>query len=285
MATKPNARSAAELEAIGLCVCCEALDDIVNRGLLEMIEVSQRPGECETRFHTRYHQLLFLIRLLDFAKESGDSSLTGVKGSCIEVLGTAAIQRALHPAGDSAPLAAAVTNLRDWLEREREVKMWLPTLNIDAQIKLPCMDLLHIAGNQSKHNLSRLTGVCGRIATTLQKQNYAVSAEMIPLALDEFHEHLVENFFCYYGTWLAELLNEVRWGIYSYLKPQFDWSYQKQGDGLYSFRYPAEVQDDVVRQWYWRLMNIMRHEPIFKRFTCGQSLRSQSSLEWINGAP
>ncbi|KVN04808.1 MULTISPECIES: hypothetical protein [unclassified Burkholderia] len=278
--------NAAEQEAIGLCVSVEAIDDMVNHALLLLIDVSQFPGECETRFHSRIHQQLFLIRLLDFVKEPGDKALTGIKGSCLDMLEAACNSPALCPNGDTRSLGLAVSNLRDWLSKDREVKLWLPTLNIEARVTVSCMDLLTIAGNQSKHNLSRLTGVCRRIAQILGDQDYAVTLDMMPLALDDFREHLNENFFVYHGTWLAELLNNVRWGIQTYLAPTFRWSYREQITelpGIYRYEYPVAIQSKIAQHWFWRLMNNVRSGPIFKRFDGAHYLKTQSSLEWVDG--
>lgn len=277
--------NAAEQEAIGLCIGVEAIDDMVNHALLLLIDVSPFPGECETRFHSRIHQQLFLIRLLDFVKESGDKALTGIKGSCLDILEAAGNNTSLCPNGDAQPLVSAVANLKDWLNKERDIKLWLPTLNIEAHVTVSCMDLLTIAGNQSKHNLSRLTGVCRHIAQILNDQDYAVTLEMMPLALDDFREHLNENFFIYHGTWLAELLNNVRWGIQEYLYPVYRWSYREhipELPGIYRYEYPSEVQSKIAQHWFWRLMNSVRSGPPFKRFDGAHYLKTQSSLEWIN---
>ncbi|CAM8846074.1 hypothetical protein NCW_01183 [Burkholderia pseudomallei] len=46
--------NAGEREAIGVCISVEAIDDMVNYALLQLIDVSQCPGECETRFHATF---------------------------------------------------------------------------------------------------------------------------------------------------------------------------------------------------------------------------------------
>ncbi len=277
--------NAAEQEAIGLWISVEAIDDMVNHALWLLIDVSRFPSECETRFHSRIHQQLFLIRLLDFVKEPGDRALTGVKGSCLDILEAAGNSPALCRNSDTRLLVSAVTTLKDWLNRGREIKLWLPTLNIEAHITVSCMDLLTIAGNQSKHNPSHLTGVCQRIARILVEQGYAVTLDMMPLALDDFREHLNENFFTYHGTWLAELLNNVRWGIQTYLYATFRWSYREHIPdlpGIYRYEYPKAIQTEITQHWFWWLMNTVRSGPIFKRFDGAHYLKTQSSLEWID---
>ena len=78
--------NSAEREVIGLCVALEAVGNLVNHALFDPRDVSTCFGEVEAVFHTYIHLELFLIRLLDFVKETGDCKLTGVDGSCLKVL-------------------------------------------------------------------------------------------------------------------------------------------------------------------------------------------------------
>jgi len=115
----------------------------------------------------------------------------------------------------------------------------------------------------------------------LGKQGYLVPDEQIPLALDDFREHLAENYFIYYSTWLAELLNNLRWGIQAYLTPIFERSYRAGPEGslMYSYEYPIEIRQDIPRQWFWRLMNNVRARPYLKQFIGARYLKEESSLE------
>jgi hypothetical protein len=137
--------------------------------------------------------------------------LTGVKVSCLDVL-TAACQTRSFGIGDSiVPLTQATAALRDWLNAQTTFQMWLPTLSLNAQLTVQRIEFLYILGNHAKHNLSRLTRISKTIAHVLDRNGYQVAIEEIPLALDDFREHLREDYFVYYGTWLAELVNNVRW--------------------------------------------------------------------------
>ena len=274
--------SAAEQEAIGLCVCLEAVDDIANHSLLELRDVSSLPEETEVYFHSHIHQQLFLIRLLDFVKEVGDKQLTGIRGACLEVLRSACITKSYEIHGSIDDLKESVEQLDKWLHYKTPITIWLPTLNINATIEVPRLDFNTITGNQSKHNLSRLTKVSKDITKILSDHGHAVRLEHIPLALDDFREHLEENFFVYYGTWLTELINNIRWGLQTYLEPTFRWSYRAVGTDsfVYTYEYPIEIQHDVPRQWFWRLMNNIRARPHLKQFIGAHYLKQKSSLEW-----
>ena len=93
----------AEREAIGLCIALEAVDDIANHALLDLVDLSSSPGEAQLRYKSHVHQQLFLISLLNFAKEGGDQALTGTPGSCLDVLLAACETRAFDSEG-CAPL-------------------------------------------------------------------------------------------------------------------------------------------------------------------------------------
>lgn len=273
--------SSAECETIGLCICLEAIGDIANHALLTLCDVSEYPGEAEVRFHTHIHRDLFLIRLLDFVKEKGDKSLTGIPGSCISVLKAACETKHFDVNGSVTELQKAVEALEAWLQHKKEIALRLPTLDTEAKLLVSRLEFLSISGNHSKHNLSRLTGVSRDVAKILNDHGYPVSEEQIPLALDYFREHLSENYFIYYGTWLSELLNNIRWGLQSYLWPTFVRSYTlvSSDTGQYRYEYPANIQADVPKQWFWRLMNNVRAQPYIKQFKGARYLKKESSLE------
>lgn len=276
------AYSAAEKEVIGLCISLEAVGDMANHALLEIRDVSMYPGEVEVYFHTHIHQELFIIRLLDFVKESGNSKLTGVSGSCLKVLQSACATCSFDQEGSIGALKKSVKELDDWLNYKTPIKLWLPTLDIEADFEVSRLDFIAISGNHCKHNLSRLTGVSKHIHSILDGNSYSVPLEQIPLALDDFREHLQENYFIYYGTWLGELLNNIRWGLQSYLQPTFATSYTKDdpNDMRYRYEYPEKIKHEIPRQWFWRLMNNIRTGPYLKKFSGAHYLKEQSSLEW-----
>jgi len=271
----------AERETIGLCIAVEAVNDIANKALLEVRPVSSLPGEAEVYFHTRVHQELFLARLLDFSKESGNQSITGVNGSCLDVVDAACATRSFDDNDRVSVLADAVAAFRDWLNQSTTLEIWIPTLEIEAKVTLPRSELVFIMGNHVKHNLARLSGVSRRVGALLRDHGYSVRDEQVPLALDDIREHLLENYFVYYGSWLAELINNLRWGIQDYLAPVFSQSYSKvAGDPYrYEYKYPSAIGDTLAREWFWRLMNHVRAKPYLERFAGAHYLKKGASIE------
>ena len=262
--------NAVETETIGLCIALEAVSDLANHGLLDLRDIDSLPGEAEVRFSSRAHQQLFLIRLVDFAKERGDQTLTGISGSCLEVLLAACESKSFDRDESINCLRRPVHALNDWLRSKTSLRLWLPTLNLEANLVVPRIEFLYIAGNQAKHNLSRLTAISKRIVKILKEHGHDVLPGHVPLALEDFREHLQEDYFVYYGTWLAELLNNVRWGLQEYLVPTFKDSYYKihNEELRYEYRFPDSITNPIAREWFWRLMNHVRARPYLKKF-CG----------------
>lgn len=281
--------STTEKETIGLCIALEAVGNIANHTLIELRDVLMYPSEIEVCFHTDAHQEIFIIRLLDFVKERGDSSLTGVSGSCLKVLQSACDTHSFDRDGSIDNLKEAVKKLDDWLNYKTSIELWLSTLHVKADIEVSRLDLIEISGNHCKHNLSRLTGVSRKIHSILDSNGYSVSLEKLPLVLDDFREHLQENYFSYYGTWLVEMLNNIRWGLQNYLQPTFMSSYKvssykenKLDNIRYHYEYPDKIMQEIPRLWFWRLMNNIRTGPHLKRFSGTHYLKEQSSIELRN---
>lgn len=273
--------NAIETEVIGLCICLEAVNNIVNNILVDVRPLSKRPEQSVVYFNSYAEKELFLIRFLDFSKEGGDSRLTGVSGSCLNVLKSVCSTAGFNKNESVNELKSAVDELEIWLNTKSSIKLWLPTLEINAEVEVSRLDFLKISGNQCKHNLSRLTGVSRDISDILERHDYSVPIEHIPLALEDFQEHLQENYFVYYGTWITELLNNIRWGIQTYLLPIFHESYIKGDDGFsYHYEYPKNIHNDIPKQWFWRLMNNIRTGPYINRFNTPEGFKDQSSLEW-----
>jgi hypothetical protein len=263
----------AEREAIGLCIALEAINDMANRALLDLPQPIGSLAEVEVHYRSREHQQLFLIRLLDFAKEAGNKSLTGVSGSCLDILVAACETKSFSQGAAVLSLERATSSLMQWLSTETTVQLWLPTLNLEAEVSVQRSEFLYILANHAKHNLSRLTGISERIARLLERNGYRVDLYQVPLALEDFREHLQEDYFVYYGTWLAELVNNLRWGIQDYLEETFRWAYLP-GEGLaYSYRYPKSISNEIPKQWFWRLMNHVRSKPYIERFAGAEYMK------------
>ncbi len=72
------------------------------------------------------------MRLLDFVKEAGDKTITGVQRSCLAVLKNAALYPAFNKVNSIAELERSVTTLENWLNAKSTVDLWIPTLDVEA---------------------------------------------------------------------------------------------------------------------------------------------------------
>jgi hypothetical protein len=210
---------------------------------------------------------LFAVRLLDFL-ERVNAGMTGVQGSCLEVLETAVSTSSFDRGVNAEGLRESVQRLRAWLEEPITIHVWLPSIELDTVLTLTRQKLLYVAGNTSKHNLSRLTGVARVLQEILRENNHVIGQEESWLAVEDFEVKFKEDLLAFYCTRITGLLNDIRWGVHDYLLPEFRDSHTPvpAHELLYSYRYPAGVDSRFARESYWSLMDQIRGEPYVARF-------------------
>jgi len=260
-----------EKEVIGLWVACGSLDSLVNHSLLQLY------GEGETtevHFETATHQRLFNILLLDFL-ENVDGTLTEEQGSCLDLLEGACRIASFDESGSVKSLKEPVDALRVWLDAEITVDTWLPWIKQQLDLKIQRRESIYICGNISKHNPARLTGAAKRLVDILSRHGVTVDPVEGLKVLDDFYQRFHHDIFNYHSTVIAELLNNVRWGIHDYLTPAYLKAYvQDANDPMkYSYRFPTDVSDDFGKSCYWDLMHSVRRKPYMKRFIASSLLK------------
>lgn len=264
-------RTQIEKEIVGLWIACGSLDSLVNHELLTIY------GEGETtevHFETATHQRLFNILLLDFL-ENVDETLMETQGSCLEILVGACRSASFDENGSVKSLKGSVDTLRTWLNAEIIVPTWLPSIDQQIDLKLQRRESIYICGNISKHNPARLTGAAKRLADILGRHGVTVNSIQALNVLDDFYRRFHDDIFNYHSTVIAELLNNVRWGIHDYLATAYLKAYlQDPNDPMkYSYRFPAGVSDGFSKSCYWDLMNLVRRQPYMKRFIAHRLLK------------
>jgi hypothetical protein len=167
--------------------------------------------------------------------------------------------------------------LSSWLEDECLVeKVWFGEIDVEADIRIERIRYIKICGDIAKHNFSRLQSNVEKIIQTLRKSGVEIDAEAGFKALPGFYEWFHENVFIYHSSHIAQMLNDLLWGIYKYLSTEFQRSYeQKPGDPVYRYQYPEECGHSFARSAYWNLMNHIRHGPYLPLFTVSPSLKSE----------
>ena len=96
------------------------------------------------------------------------------------------------------------------------------------------------------------------------------------LILDEFYEWFHKDIFTYHSSAIAEFLNNIRWGIYEYLQPEFQQSIVFENDEhlrRYHYTYPNDVNNSFAKSCYWDLMNEVRSEPYMNKFQVTRYLK------------
>jgi hypothetical protein len=269
MSKKPVAKPAAplfnqiETEAVFLSAVFEAINSMVNH---VMMRISGSDPDCEVVFKSDEHRQLFNILLVDFLSET-DKRLRILPESYIAALKRITENPSFDVDGSVQYLRTATNDFANWLDTEVKIDIWLPNIDTQTSLAITRSLFLRMCGNIAKHNFLRLNTVALQLQQLLRRQQVEVSIEQALLTLEDFYEHM-RGVFSYHSTTLAEFLNNLRWGIYRYLQPEFKKSFRRiRGDRYaYEFIYPNGLQVQFAQHCYWNLMNHVRSEPYMRPF-------------------
>jgi hypothetical protein len=264
-----------EVEVIGLQMAVMALDDFVNRLLLHLPE----SGSGQPAFAGLVARDLFAVRLLDFL-EPVSVEMTGVVGSCVDLIHSAVTMSSFNRDGSVEALRAAIGELQAWLDERITVRLWLPAIDREVDVTITRHNVLYVAGNTSKHNLSRLSNVAKRLRTVLAENGQTVGLEESWLIIENIQERFNEDLLAFYCTRITGLLNDVRWGIHEYLLPEYRRSFTRDPshEVMYGYQYPAGVVLRFAQVCYWDLMNKVRSGPILPKFKVPEYLKEHPFL-------
>ncbi len=241
-------------------------------------EKGHRTQEATLMFRNGEASKLFLIILADFLSlprsgtlglptPTGEGSLASTYLGLLDVV-------AAEPqlGGDPVLLAEPLGAFAAWLDAYAVVdEVWLPSIDRNAPIKVRRMTFLKICGTISKHGITRLGDVVGKIQKLLAENGTDIDEGQAYLVVPEFQEWFQDHVFAYHTTSIACFLNNIRWGIFDYLRPEFRRSYRPTrhplGVQMYTYDVPQKITDTLIRSMYWDLMNNVRAEPYFPRFT------------------
>jgi hypothetical protein len=269
MSKKAAARSSepllnnVETEAVFLSAVFEIVNSMVNH---VMMRISGSDPDCEVVFASDEHRQLFNILLVDFLSET-DKRLRILPQSYIAALKRITQNPSFNVDDSVQYLRRATNDFADWLDTKVKVDIWLPNIDTETSLVISRSLFLRMCGNIAKHNFLRLNTVALQLQQLLKTQQVEVSIEQALLTLEDFYEHM-RGVFSYHSTTLAEFLNNLRWGIYRYLQPEFKRSFRRiPGDRYaYEFSYPTGLQVEFAQQCYWNLMNHVRSEPYMRPF-------------------
>lgn len=266
-------------EVIVLKSVWDSIDEMVNYNIFQKFD---RIENTQLSFKTDVHQRLFNILLGDFvsapnpwpfglSKPPKDTPV-----SCRNImfhLQRIADKPLLNPAGGeliSGPLGI----FQEWLEKECVVEnVWLPSIELKADVRVKRIAFIKICGNIAKHNFARLVYCVDDMREILNASGGNVTQDEAFLALNEFYQWFHDDIFAYHSSAIAEFLNDIRWGIYFYLKPEFARAFVRKDSIAYRYEYPVTSQHPIGKTMFWNLMNDVRSAPYMPRFEVTRFLK------------
>ena len=260
-----------EEEVVLLKAVQETIDSMVN---FEMLSILGSDPDTEIRFESITHQRFFNIILVDFLSRTDKSAPTR-QTTYLGALRQISAQPSFDVDDSVRALRVATHEFVGWLQQEVEVDAWLPSIDKRTLLRISRIDFLKMCGDISKHNLLRALGVGKKLQETLAASGVTASLEDALLALSDFYERFHNDILNYHSSTIAEFLNNIRWGLYEYLQPEFRRSLVWESDDppKYRYTYPAELRSGLAKECYWDLMNAVRSEPYVRRFAVTKWLK------------
>ncbi|MDD4876934.1 MAG: hypothetical protein PHQ86_07395 [Dehalococcoidales bacterium] len=256
--------SGIEQEVIILKAAKELIDSMVN---FELMSLEGNDPDSTIAFKSITHQRLFNIIVVDFLSctdKKGPIEQTSYLGGLSKIVNTPYFDEnnSVHN------LKVATQEFKDWIEQEVEVDVWLPSIDKKTKLHISRFDFLKMTGNISKHNYLRAIGVAKELKEILSKSGITVDMNEALLTLTDFYERFHTDILNYHSSTIAEFLNNIRWGIYDYLQPEFNKSIVWEGGDLpkYHYIYPKGIKSKFAKACYWELMNEVLREPYMRKF-------------------
>jgi hypothetical protein len=256
--------SGIEQEVIILKAAKELIDSMVN---FEMMSLLGSDPNSNILFNSPTHQRFFNIILLDFLSctdKKGPIKQTSYLGGLREIVNNPCFDEnnSVHN------LKVATQEFKDWLEQDVEVDIWLPSIDKETKLKIKRFDFLKMTGNISKHNYLRAIGVAEKLKEILSRGGITADINEALLILAEFYERFHTDILNYHSSTIAEFLNNIGWGIYDYLQPEFNKSIVREGGNppKYRYTYPKDIKSKYAKACYWELMNEVRSKPYMRKF-------------------
>jgi len=269
-----------EREVIILKAVVDLIDDMVN------FEIFERPAstkETILTFKTMSYLRLFNVLLVDMLSAPNyfgfppiPPDASGSARTFLRHLQQISEDPLFNDTGTS--IAEPVKAFANWLDSECFVEgVWLPSIQIETKLRMPRISFIKICGDIAKHSLPRMSTNADRIRKLLAENGHEVNVAEAYLAMPDFYQWFHHEIFNYHASTISEFLNNIRWGIYDYLRPEFVRSYVKPDatSPMYRFDYPRDCVNELPRALYWDLMNWARSEPFMPRFKGDRHLKGR----------
>ena len=263
-----------EQEIITLKAVLDMIGDMVNR---EVMTIPFSDPDSSVMFKTTTHMAFFNIILVDLLSKP-NRFFTG-DNSYIDRLKEICANPRMSEVQDMQELRVAVCAFDRWLSEEVAIQnRWFPSLELQIDLRIKRQVFIRICGNITKHNFTHLTGVAKILKEVFRENGESISLDRCILALQDFRQQFYEDIFLYHSSTIAEFLNNIRWGIYSYAAPVRARCLENRYDeelriAFYTYRYPQDVTSELGKTCYWDLMNDVMRQPFIQRFEVARYLK------------
>jgi hypothetical protein len=262
-----------EQEAIFLHAALESIGSILNK---EVLSVEGSGTDRNVWFPSSVHRHYFFIGLVDFLSPT-DAKAPVPKKRYLEALADIGNAPGFEHSRSVTRLKRAAERFRAWLQEEVIIEIWLASIEHQVSLNIPRLWLVKTCGNLSKHNYLRSITVAGELKDFMDAAGLHVELHEAVLAQEDVYERFHHDIGIYHSSTLAEFLNELCWGIHTYVRPQYlrSISSETQEPACFGYVYPDEITDPFAKVCYWNLMNAIRSGPIFQPFKVTKYLKGR----------
>ena len=267
-----NSSNHIETEIIVLKAIQELIDSIVNFEILNLGD----EDPTNISFHSDSHAKLFNILLVDLL------SCMDKEGPVENKPYLCALREITNNPhfdvnGSVELLRDSTLQFRKWLKYFIEIPVYIPWLEVTTNLNMTRRDLVINGGNICRHNVLKAARIAETNRKLLEKSGHPIKPFQALFVLTDINDWLHGNVFPYHSSSIAEFLNNIRWGIYEYLIPEYDKS-KVMGEEIlgcpsWKFTYPDKVESDYAKKCYRELMEATTNEPFIRKFKTTKYLK------------
>ena len=265
-----------EQEIITLKAVADMIGDMVNH---EVMTIHFSDPDSSIMFKSMTHMAFFNVILVDLL--SKPSGFFTSDGSYFDRLEHICANPLMGKVQEIRELTETVCTFARWLAEEVTVQnRWFPSMNLQIDLKITRKVFIGICGNIAKHNFTQLTRQAERLRRIFCDNDQDVTLDRCILALEDFRQQFYNDVFHYHSSTIAEFLNNIRWGIHSYIalvresctETRFD---EKLRLSVHEYRSPRDVTSELGKACFWELMNRAMQQPYIRRFKVTPYLKMQ----------
>ncbi len=227
-------------------------------------------------FHDDNCQRIFYILLSDFLSET-DPAAPIEKTTFLSGLLKVSSSFQFSAIDSGKELRASVEVFIKWAEAEKKFEIWMSSIDKNVTISISHIDAIKICSDLMKHNGLRAFSVVKKFKGIMIKSGIIITDNKYMAAIKDFYERFQNDILAYLSSYICEFLNNIRWAIHGYLRPEFNRSYHILDPELshYNYKIPEIIKCEYARDCYWELMNILRRKPLMKKFIVSEGFKCE----------